>query len=62
MNFAGLSGASFTMLSDERVVRAAKTVMETNTDHMLAPEPGVKNAQPLSKKATGYRLTSHETV
>jgi hypothetical protein len=53
---------SFTRLSGERVVKAAKTVMEKNTDHRLAPAPGAKNARPIPKKAAGYRLTSHETM
>jgi hypothetical protein len=53
---------SFTRLSGERVVKAAKTVMEKNTDHRLAPAPGAKNTRPIPKKAAGYRLTSHETM
>jgi hypothetical protein len=39
-----------------------QTVMEKNTDHTLAPEPGAKNARPIPKKAAEYRLNSHETV
>ena len=37
-------------------MKAAKTEMEKNTDHRLAPEPGAKNARPVPKKAAEYQV------